>query len=503
MRGFSQDLRYALRGLRKNLSFTAIATLTLALGIGANTAVFTVLNTVLLRPLPYEAPEQLAVLFSEIPSQGLREGRSAYGDVELWRAQSQSFTDMAITDGVRLTLTSASGSEQISAMRVSPNYFRLVGIHPSHGRAFTAQEAAERQRVAIISHSFWQTRFGGSLDAIGATLVLDRRPSQIIGILPPSVLGDNDVWEPHTLYPDWETLRVARGGGFWNVVARLRPGVTFEQAQTEMNAIARRLNEERGDRAMRGISVMPLALYVTGSTTRAALWMLTAAVSFVLLMAVANIAGLSLARSAGREREIAVRVALGASQMRIVRQLLIESVTLAVISGAASLLVAIATLRLIVSISPGGLTRLDQVRLDPSAFAWTVALSLVSGILIGFVPAATTVRRNLKPAFQEGGRGASSGAAARRVRRVLVGAEFALAIMLLVGAGLLTRSLLNVQQIDPGFTTERVLTLQLASPFEENVQRVNYFERVLEQARGVAGVESAAIASEFFIGGNP
>jgi putative ABC transport system permease protein len=503
MRGFSQDLRYALRGLRKNLSFTTIAMLTLALGIGANTAVFSVLNTVLLRPLPYEAPDQLAVLFSEIPSQGLREGRSAYGDVELWRAQSQSFTDMAVTDGVRLTLTGANGSEQISAMRVSPNYFELVGIQPSHGRAFTAQEAADRQRVALISHSFWQTRFGGSLDAIGATIVLDRRPAQILGILPPSVLGDDSVWEPHTLYPDWEKLRVARGGGFWNVFARLRPGVTFDEAQTEMNAIARRLNAERGDLTGRGISVMPLALQVTGPTTRTTLWMLTAAVSFVLLMAIANIAGLSLARSAGREREIAVRTALGASQIRIVRQLLIESVTLAVMSGFASLLVAVTTLRLIVSMSPGGLTRLDQVRLDSSAFAWTAALSLVSGILIGLVPAATTLRRNLKPAFQEGDRGASGGAAARRVRRVLVAAEFALAIVLLVGAGLLTRSLLNALQVDPGFKPEGVLMLQMATPSESSAQRVNYFERVLEQARRVPGIENAAITGEIFIGGNP
>ena len=503
MRGLAQDLRYALRGLRKNLSFTTIAVLTLALGIGANTAVFSVLNAVLLRPLPYDAPDRLAVLWSEVPSQGLREGRSAYGDVELWRAQSKSFTDLAVSDSVRVTLTGASGSEQISAMRVSPNYFELLGIRPSHGRTFTAQEAEERQRLALISHRFWQTRFGGSLDAIGATIVLDRRPSLIIGILPASLLNDSDVWEPHTMYPDWDALRVARGGGFWSVVGRLRPGVTLEQAQTEMSAIAARLAAETPGRAPRGISVMPLALQVTGSTTRTALWLLTAAVSFVLLMAIANVAGLSLARSAGREREIAVRTALGASHLRIVRQLLIESVTLTAIAGIASVIVAVTTLRIILTLRPAGVARMDEVRLDSMAFAWTLALSLLSGILIGLAPAMTTLRRNLKPAFQEGGRGASGGAATRRIRRVLVAAEFALAIMLLVGAGLLTRSLLNVQQIDPGFSTERVLTLQLASPFAGDAQRVNYFERVLERARGVAGVESAAIASEFFIGGNP
>ena len=256
--------------------------------------------------------------------------------------------------------------------------------------------------------------------------------------------------------------------------------------------------------SQRGISVMPLSVHVTGATTRLALWMLTAAVSFVLLMAIANIAGLSLARSAGRDREIAIRSALGASQAHIIRQLIVESVTLAVISGIASVFVAMAGIRLILSLRPGGLARLEEVRLDPWGFGWAVALSLVCGVLIGLAPAMITMRRNLKPAFQEGGRGASGGAATRRIRRVLVVAEFALAIVLLVGAGLLTRSLLKVQNVDPGFKAERVLSMQLASPiFPTAAQRVGYFERVLEQTKAVAGVERAAIASEFFIGGNP
>ena len=504
MRGFSQDFRYALRGLIKNPSFTIVAVLTLALGIGANTAVFSVLNAVILRPLPYHAPHQLAMLWTEIPTQGLREGRSAYGDVQAWRAASTTFADMAVSDSVRLTLSGAGGSEQISVKRVSPNMFPLLGIQALHGRAFSEQEANDRQHVAVISHKFWQARFGGSLDAVGATIVLDRVPSRIIGILPPEPqFGDEDVWEPHTLFSDWEELRVARGGGFWSVVARLRPGVTVDQAQAEMNAIALRMNEERQASIQRGISVQPLDQHVVGTAPRLALWMLTAAVSFVLLIAVANIAGLSLARSAGRDREIAIRTALGATRGHIVRQLLIESVTLAVISGVASVMVAIASIRVILALRPGGLARLDELRLDSWGFIWTLGLSLGSGILIGLVPAIITMRRDLKPAFQEGGRAASGGAAARRMRRVLVVGEFAVALMLLVGAGLLTRSLMKVQNVEPGFRTERVLSMQLASPFAADSQRVNYFERVLEQARSVSGVEQAAIASEFFIGGNP
>ena len=312
------------------------------------------------------------------------------------------------------------------------------------------------------------------------------------------------MWEPHTLFPDWEALRVARGPGSWFVVARLRPDVTFEQAQAEMTTIARRLNERSDASVQRGISVVPLSLHVTGSTTRLALWMLTGAVSFVLLMAVANIAGLSLARSAGRDREMAIRSALGASQGHIVRQLLIESVTLAIISGLAGLLVALTGIRVILALKPAGLARLDEVALDPWGFGWTLTLSLLCGILIGLAPAITATRRNLKPAFDDGARGSSAGAATRRVRRVLVVAEFALAIVLLVGAGLLTRSLLKVHDVDAGFSTERIVSMQLASPmFPSTAQRVDYFERALAQAKSVGGVESAAIASEFFIGGSP
>ena len=503
MTGLGQDLRYALRSLWKSPGFTAVAVLTLALGIGANTAIFSVLNAVILRPLPYRAPEQLAMLFSEIPTQGLREGRTAYGDIEQWQAQSRAFADMAVFDPVRLTLSGTDGAEQISVNRISANYFSLMGVQPTHGRTFTADEAVERQRLALISHKFWQTRFSGSLDAVGATLMLDRLPSRVIGILPPE-LDDADVWEPHTLYSNWDAQRSARGAGPWYVVGRLRPDASIEQAQAEMNAIARHIDEASAGSATRGISVVPLSVYVTGARTRTALWMLTGAVLFVLLIAVANITGLSLARGAGRTREVAIRLALGASHGHIVRQLLIESVMLAGIAGLAGVAVGVAGMRAILWLKPAGLARIDEVALDPGTLAWTLALSLVSGIAIGLAPALTVTRRGMKPAFQEGGRGGSVGIAARQFRKALVAAEFALAIVLLVGAGLLTRSLLNVEQMNPGFNPERVLLMQLASPvFPSAAQRVDYFERARAKANAVAGVERAAIASEFFIGGNP
>src|SRR5262245_61656989 len=333
----AQDIRYAARTLRKSPGFTTTSIAVLALAIGANTAMFSVVNTVLLRPLPYRSPGQLAMLWSEIPSQRVREGRSAYLNVQQWRSQSTSFVDMAFFDPVSVTLTSAVEPEQISVARISPNFFPLLGVQLWQGRNFSAEEAEQRRRLALISHRFWQTRFGGSLDAIGATIGLDGVPSQIIGVLPAGFQFaplKADVWEPHTMFPDWEDRRGVRGADSWFVIGRLRPNVTFEQAQAEMNAIARPLDEQApASRRNRGISVVPLSLHVTGPRARLALWMLTGAVFCVLLIAATNVASLSLARSVSREREIAIRAALGASHARIVWQLLAESLTLAVISG--------------------------------------------------------------------------------------------------------------------------------------------------------------------------
>ncbi len=503
-----QDMCYAVRTLRKSPSFTTTSVAVLALAIGANTAMFSVLNAVLLRPLPYRSPEQLAMLWTEIPSQNLREGRSAYWNVEQWRNQSESFADMAFFDGVSVTLTSADRAEQISVVRHSPNLFPLLGVQPLHGRIFSAREAEQRQHLALISHRFWQSRFGGSQDAIGATIEIDGAPSQIIGILPADFqfLQQNaDVWEPHTMFPDWEVHRRARGPGFWSVIGRLRPNVTFEQAQAEMSAVARRLDEQL-PAAYRngGISVVPLSVQVTGRSARLALWMLTGAVFCVLLIAATNVASLSLARSASREREIAVRAALGASRARIVRQLLAESLTLAVVAGLLGLLVALAGIRFILAVKPGNVARLNEISLDPQVLGLALALCLLTGILVGLAPAITMARRNLRPSGQEGGRGIAGGVATRRTRSALVVTEFALAIILLVGAGLLVRSLWSVENVVLGFRPERVLSMQLSTTaFRETAQRASFYNGVLEQMESLPGVESAGIIGDLFVGGNP
>jgi predicted permease len=504
----AQDVRYALRTLRRCPGFTTTSVAVLALAIGANTSMFSVLNAVLLRPLPYRSPDQLTMLWTSRPGQNVREGRSAYWNFEMWRRESKSFADMAVFDGVSVTLTGTNEAEQISVARVSPNFFPLLGVQPFQGRSFSDEEAERRQRLALISYRFWQTRFGGSHDAIGASIELDGRPSRIIGVLPDGFQFarlDADVWEPHTMFPDWEARRRVRGTDSWFVLGRLRPNVTIDQAQAEMSAIARRLDEQlpASDRNL-GINVTPLSFQVTGPRARLALWLLASAVFCILLIAATNVASLSLARNAGRGREIAIRAALGASRARIVRQLLAESMTLAVLSGLLGLLIAEVGIRLILAFKPGDLARLNEIGLDPRVLGWALAVCLLTGILVGLAPAITMARGNFSSSVQGGGRSVAGGVAARGIRRALVITEFALAIILLVGAGLLIRSLWSIENVDPGFHPDRVLSMQLASPaFGTTAQLADFYDRVLERIQSLPGVEGAGIIGDFFIGNNP
>jgi putative ABC transport system permease protein len=493
-----RDLRYALRTLRKSPAFTTAAAATLALAIAGNTAMFSVLDAVLLQPLPYRSPEQLAMLWTEDPTQNVREGRAALWDVEQWQRQSQSFADMAAFDSVGTLLTGAEGVEQIVGASISPNLLSLLGVQPSLGRSFSVDEADQRQRLVLISHRFWQARFAGSHDALGATLVLNGAPSQIIGILPADfriASFDADVWQANA------TQRGLRGPQTWFVVARLRTGVTFDQAQAEMSAVARRLNDRLpAIERTHGITVVPLSLYMVGPQARLALWMLAGAVCCLFLIAAANVTSLSLARSTARAGEMAVRAALGANAGRIVRQLLTESVVLAAVSGVMGTLLAFGGIRLIRAFGPANLPRLDEVSVDLRVLGWALAISLLAGILVGLAPAMTTMRRDLRPSGKESGRSVSGGRSSRLIRRALVLAEFALAIVLLVGAGLLVRSWWYVTNIDPGFRPERVLVMGISPPPTLSVpaQRINLYYRVLEQIQAVAGVESAGLIDDLF-----
>ena len=495
----ARDLRHALRSLVKSPAFTTGAVATLALAIGANTAMFSVLNAVLLRPLPYHSPEQLAMLWIEDPTQNLREGRSALWDVEHWRRQSQGFADMATFDAVSTMLTGADGVEQITGASISHSLLPLLGVRLIMGRSFSIEEAEQEQRLVVISHRFWHARFGGSHDALGAALVLNGLPFRIIGILPADfqiARLDADVWMPHS------SGQSVRGGETWFVVGRLRPAVTFDQAQAEMSAVARALNDQRPAAARnRGISVVPLSLYMVGPQSRLALWMLGGAVFCVFLIAAANVTSLSLARSVARAREMGVRVALGARAGRIVRQLLTESVLLAAISGLIGTLLALFGIGLIRAFGPANLPRLNEIGVDLRVLGWALVISILAGILVGLAPAIATLRRDVRLTAEGSGRTVSGGAAGSRIRRALVVTEFALAIVLLVGAGLLVRSWLQVTSIDPGFRPERVLVMEFSAPttFSIPAQRTDLYDRVLQQIQAVPGVENAGIIGDLFI----
>ena len=502
-----QDLRGAVRMMRRSLTFTAVAAGTLALAIGVNVVMFSVLNTVLVQPLPYRSPDELVMLWTETPSQDVRENRSAFWNIGEWRRQSRSFTDIAAFDSVALTLTHAGETQRVRGARVSPNLFSLLGVRPLHGRSFSADEAAERRRLAVISHRFWQARFGGSLDALDASVELDGHASRIVGVLPDGfglASLDADVFEPHTLFPDWEARRRVRGRDSWFVIGRLKPDVTVEAAQTEMSTIARRLDAQLpvGERN-RGVRVVSLSRHVVGSRSRLALWMLMAAVICVLLIAAVNVANLWLARSLGRARDVALRAALGASPARIMRQHLTESVTLAVGAGVLGTLLAVLGLGLVRSLGAVELARLDDVRLDASVLGWSLALSLLTGTAVGIAPALLW-RGHARPFGDASLRAVVGGTAARTIRRSLLVAEVALAVMLLVGAGLLIRSWWQVEGVDPGFRPDRVLAMQLGAPaLMAPAQRASLYRRVLERIESIPGVERAGFISDAFISSSP
>ncbi len=494
----TRDVRYAVRTLRRSPGFAITAVVVLALAIGATTAMFSVLNAVLLRPLPYRSPDRLAMLWADDATHQLREGRSALWDVEQWRRESRTFADLATYDAVSTTLTADDGVEQIAGASISANLLPLLGVQPALGRGFSAAEAEQRQPLVLISHRFWQARFDGAPNALGATLVLDGVRRQIVGVLPADfqLFGvDADVWEPHPSRP------AERGAATWFVVGRLAPGATFDRAQAEMSAVARRSNEQlpAAERS-RGISVVPLSLSVVGPQSRLGLWILGGAVFCVFLIAAANVTSLSLARGVVRAREMVVRAALGASALRVVRQLLTEGALLAAAAGLLGALLAALGIRLVRVFGPGDVPRLSEVSLDLRALGWTLAVSALAGVAVGLSPAVATLRTSLRPSAKEGGRSVSGGTATSRIRRALVVADFALAIVLLAGAGLLVRSWWYVSGVDPGFRPERVLAMELAAPPSVSLaaQRTDLYLRVLDAVQAVPGVQDAGIIGDLF-----
>lgn len=500
------DLRFGARMLRKSPGFTAAALFTLALGMGANITIFSVVNAVLLRPLPYAGTDRLVYLWSEAPKQNVKETATALATISEWRHQNTSFDDLAVFDPTAVTLTGGADPERVMSIRASANFFPLLGVGPALGRTFTADEVQQRARVVVLSHGLWRRRFGASTGILGQTVEIDGTGSQVIGVMPESFIPDreNRIWEPQSLFSTWEAQKAQRGQGSWQVIGRLKASASLPQAQMEMNTIARRLEQAYPDsnKDLR-VNLVPFSVQLTGRNLRLALWILLGAVVCVLLISCTNVANLLLARGLTRERELAIRMALGAGRMRLVRQLLTESILLALAGGAAGLLMAVWGIQALKSFGPPNIPQLDSVTLDTRALAFTTVVSLVTGLLFGLAPALKIYRAQPGEGLKEG-RSSSAGSGSRRLRGLLVITEFGLAVLLLSGAGLLLRSFSKLQAVDYGFEATRVLLLQTVPALNSTADQWRvFYQQLSERIVALPGVEAAGLSEEIFISGNP
>ena len=497
MQTFWQDLRYGARMLLKRPGFTLVAILTLALGIGANTAIFTVINAIILRPLPFGEPERLVWMWGRF-SQGNRASTSPPDFLD-YRAQQHSFEEFAAMRFNSFNLTGGKEPERVVAADVTANFFQALGVKPIQGRAFLPDEEQPGQgNVAIISAGLWQRRFGDDPAVIGQTIQIDGRNHTIIGVVANQArLPEGaEVWKP--LNFDLAEMKIRRFH-FLRAIGRLKPDVTLQQAQSEMDAIAVALEKQYPDsNTSWRLRLVPLHEQIIGDI-RFALYVLFGAVAFVLLIACANVANLLLVRAASRQKEIAIRNALGASRFRLVRQLLTESLLLSLAGGIAGLLLAVWGTELLVRFVPDALPRMGEVSVDNRALGFTILLSLLTGAVFGLVPAWQTSRPNLNETLKESGKGAGTGASRNRLRNTLVVAEIALALVLLAGAGLLIQSFRHLQSVNPGFDPSNVLTMGLVLPemkYAEPGQRRIFWEQVFQRVKALPGVNAVAATTQ-------
>ena len=494
-----QDLKYAIRSLLRAPGFAAVTILTLALGIGANTAVFTIVNALVLRPLPYPAADRLVMLWQDIRARGgPADEWASPGNVVDWRAQLPQVEGVAAIGGWRPTLTGDAEPEALTGEQVSREYFSVLGRPPALGRDFGSDDDVPiARRVAIICDGLWRRRFGAEPSVVGRLVVLAGESHEIIGVLPPGfrpiVAASADVWRPLRL----NTATPARGVVVLRTVARLAAGVTLAQAQGAATDLARRLEVQHPDyNEKTGFLVQPLRERVTGQI-RPALLALAGAVAFVLLIACANIANLLMARSSGRRRELATRVALGAGRGRMLRQLVTESLVVAAAGGVAGLLAGIWGVDLLVAMAPADAPRLDEVRIDAAVLGLTAGLTLVTGLLVGLAPAFQQSFAEVTHALKDGGRGAAGGAS-QALRRALVTAEVALALVLLTGGVLLVETFTRLQSTDLGFRTEGVLVGAIVPPraaYDTAAKTIALYDQVLERVAAIPGVHGAALTS--------
>jgi putative ABC transport system permease protein len=498
---FWKDVQYAARVLLKSPGFTAIAVIAIALGVGANTAIFSVVNAVLLKPLSYKEPSQLVLIQHHYPKLDLKASVSAAG-YAYYRDNVKSFSDVSAISGFSVNLTGEGEPERLAGMQVTANLFPALGAQAAEGRTFAAEENEEgRGKAVVLSDGFWRRRFAAQ-PVVGKLVTLNGEPYTIVGVMPATFqLGREfggqqpDLWAPITFTPQQLDPNRSLTNEYLTVYGRMRPGVTVEQAQAEMEAVAADLRRQympNSDASNWTLLLTPLEEFVVGRI-RTALWVLLGAVVFVLLIACANVANLTLARAAVRQREIAVRTALGASRWRVVRQLLTESLLLSLVGGGAGLLLAMWGVDLLLKLNENRIPRAAEIGLDSRVLLFTLGVSLLTGVIFGLAPAFQTSAVNLHETLKEGGRSGKVGVR-RGVRDVLVIAEMAFAVVLLVGAGLLIRSFVQLQQVNPGFEPRGVLAMQLSLPpnkYADRAARAAFVRQMLERVRAVPGVKGA------------
>jgi putative ABC transport system permease protein len=515
-----QDLRYAARLLAKHRGFAFVSVLTLALGIGANTAIFTVLNTVLLRPLPYREPERLVLLPGAPISLGGKQKQTldlSAGTLLDWKDQIQSFESIALCSALPagVNVTDGGEPERVETAEVTANFFQTIGIEISQGRGFLSNEQQSGQnRVTVISDALWRRRFGADTNLIGRTLRLNGEVFTVVGVAPPDFEypGKAGLWVP-VAFND----RVLSGGAIPNrVFGRLKPGVSLAQARAEMDIFTRRWNQDYPTLVKRKVEVAPL-LEGLVKGIRPTLLILFGAVGFLLLIASTNVANLSLGRVAARQKEIAIRVSLGAGRTRLIRQLLVESLMLAVCGGMIGLVLAHWMIKLLAALAPADLPRLNEISMDGWVFAFTLLISLLTGVLFGLASSVQSSKVNLNTNLKEATVLTGTGFRLGSLRNLLVVSEVAMALILLVGAGLLIKSFWRLNQIDPGFKPDQVLTLAIDLPdttYPDDARKVAFYQKLIEQIRSQAGItsvgatsslpfdEQLALSSTFTISGN-
>jgi len=505
-----QDIRFGLRTITKNPGFTLVAVIALALGIGANSVIFSAVNSVLLRPLPYKDSDRLVMIWHKYPDINLPQASLSPPSYIEYRDMTSSFEQVAAVTNWSANLTGIDEPERIQGAQLSANFFSALGVGPALGRTFlTEEDQPGKSRVVIISHGLWQRRFGSDPNIIGRQITLDGNSYDVVGVMPRgfSFFLEVDIWTP-LAFTSEQLAPNNHGFEYLIGIARLKPEVTLGQAQAEMDTLADRLRQEFYDNTNWGITLVPLQEQFTGQI-RPALLILLAAVGCVLLIACANVANLLLARAASRQKEMAIRAALGANRSRVIRQLLTESILLAALGGAMGLALAFVGIRLLVTGLPQDIAQFiagwNRIGLDSSVLIFTLALSLLTGIIFGVIPSIQASRPDLNETLKDAGKGTSSGSRSHRFLNTFVVVEVAIALVLLVGAGLLIGSFLTLQEVNPGFNPEKVLTMQMSLPrtkYSEGHQFTAFYDQVLQKVSALPGVQSAGVANNIPMGRN-